>query len=306
MKKEKTRSLFLHLLLFPLLFGCSMVYGQSLQETLLGYLEQPFTPKSDSLTAATYQDLADVAQTLLNDSSFQKEEKLLVLLAEKAIEGDLDNQQTFLQWAFTELSEQSQGFATALLQQSKKFPKAAFTPSIQFQLVSYLQTQPNHLDKWVLLTGFATQEESIIRALLQQQSGRSLQQAGRLALTRMGVKFYREAFLKNIKKIPVKDEFIYNIVPLAIYTHDPSIIDYLVQLVINDQGQCQAADAEIAGRISCGYRLVEALSTVILNFPIPITEDGDWEVADYPTALADARKWLKKNRRKIELRTTSY
>lgn len=306
MKKENTRSLFLQLILFPLLFGCSMLNGQSLQETLLGYLEQPFTQKPESLTTATYQKLAAVAQPLLKDSSFQKEEMLLVFLAQKAIEGNLDNQQTFLEWAFTELPLQSPGFASALLQQSKKFPKAAFTSSTQFQLVSYLRSQPRHLDQWVLLTGFATQEESIIRELLEQQPGKRVQQAGRLALVRMGVKYYRDSFLKNIKKIPVKDEFIYNIVPLAIYTHDPSIIDYLVQLVINDQGQCQAADAEIAGRISCGYRLVEELSTVIVNFPIPITEDGDWEVADYPTALADARKWLKKNRRKIELKTTTY
>lgn len=306
MKKEKTRSLFLHLLLFPLLFGCSMVYGQSLQETLLGYLEQPITQKSESLAKATYSKLAAIAHPLLKDSSFQKEEVLLVLLAQKAMEGGLDNQQAFLQWAFTELPLQSPSFASALLQQSKKFPKAAFTPSTQFQLVSYLRTQPRHLDKWVLLSGFATQEESVIRELLQQKPSRSLQQAGRLALSRMGVNFYRESFLKNIKKIPVNDEFIYNIVPLAIYTHDPAIIDYLTQVVINDQGQCQAADAEIAGKISCGYRLVEALSSVIVNFPIPITENGDWEVADYPSALADARKWLKKNRRKMELKTTNY
>ncbi len=306
MKKEKTRALFLHLLLFPLLFGCSMVYGQSLQESLLGYLEQPFTKKPEILAKASYSKLAAIAHPLLKDSSFQQEEPLLVLLAQKAMEGDLDNQQAFLQWAFTQLPLQSPGFAAALLQQSKKFPQAAFTSSTQFQLVSYLRTQPRYLDKWVLLAGFATQEEGIIRELLEQNPSKSLQQAGRLALTRMGVKYYRDSFLKNIKKIPVKDEFIYNVVPLAIYTHDPSIIDYLVQVVISDQGQCQAADAEIAGRISCGYRLVEELSAVIANFPIPITEEGDWEVADYPSALANARKWLKKNRRKIKLKTNTY
>ena len=101
-------------------------------------------------------------------------------------------------------------------------------------------------------------------------------------------------------------KFIYNIVPLAIYTHQPVIIDYLVQILITDQGNCQAADAEIAGKISCGYRLAEELSAVILDFPIPITENGDWEVTDYPNALAKARSWLKKNRRKIELKTSTY
>ena len=306
MKKEKMRSLFLHCLVIPLLFGSSWVHGQSLEDALLRHLEQPFAKLSDQLSETTYAELAAAAQPLLQDSSFRQEEALLPLLARKALHGDLTDQQSFLQWAFTELPQQSQDFAYTLLKQSKKFPKPAFTPPTQFQLISYLQLDPMYMNEWILLAGFATQEENVIRQLLQGKPTKRVQQACRLALTRMGVKHYRDSFLKNIKKIPVNDEFIYNIVPLAIYTHQPVIIDYLVQILITDQGNCQAADAEIAGKISCGYRLAEELSPVILDFPVPITENGDWEVTDYPKALAKARSWLKKNRRKIELKTSTY
>lgn len=300
------RSLFLHCLFIPLLFGFSLVHGQSLEDALLRHLEQPFAKLPDQLSEPTYAELAAAAQPLLQDSSFRQEEALLSILARKALHGDLTDQQSFLHWAFTELPQQSQDFAHTLLKQSKKFPKPAFTPPTQFQLTSYLQLDPMYLNEWILLVGFATQEENVIRQLLQEKPTKRVQQACRLALTRMGVKHYRDSFLKNIKKIPVNDEFIYNIAPLAIYTHQPAIIDYLVQILITDQGNCQAADAEIAGKISCGYRLAEELSAVILDFPIPITENGDWEVTDYPNALAKARSWLKKNRRKIELNTSIY
>jgi hypothetical protein len=55
------------------------------------------------------------------------------------------------------------------LKQSKKFPKPAFTPPTQFQLISYLQLDPVYLNEWILLAGLATQDENVIRQLLQQK-----------------------------------------------------------------------------------------------------------------------------------------
>ena len=115
----------------------------------------------------------------------------------------------------------------------------------------------------------------------------------------MGDEIKTKAFLKAIKRIPIQDQFVYDIAPLAIYTRNRKIIQYLVDIIVENLGNCYPADAEIGGQISCGYRLVELLGPILQDFPQEIKEE--FSNADAKEQLSVARRWLRANRKRLRI-----
>ncbi len=105
--------------------------------------------------------------------------------------------------------------------------------------------------------------------------------------------------MKSIKRLPINDDFVYDIAPLAIYTRDKQIIDFLVHAVIQNLGNCRPADAEIDGHISCSYRFIELLAPVLQGFPLFQEGDTDWDSASPQEQMTVARNWLKTNRNQL-------
>ncbi|MEO0734940.1 MAG: hypothetical protein AAFZ52_19035, partial [Bacteroidota bacterium] len=119
----------------------------------------------------------------------------------------------------------------------------------------------------------------------------SAKRARNLALVRTGDAAKTANLLKNVRRYPVNDEFIYTVVPLLTYTRNRKVIDYLWQQALTENTACTPADAETSGRIDCAYRIVEFLAPIIPDFPVKHDDSGILLVADYSAALAEIRRW---------------
>ncbi|MEZ5038435.1 MAG: hypothetical protein R2828_01025 [Saprospiraceae bacterium] len=296
----------------PLMFLLFLVHGltdiqaQSIKTQLLTYLDASFGKLPITLAEASYQEIAPPAYQVMADTAFKKQIPLIQLLGAKARLEGKESQQAFAEWSLGFAPLATAEAQSAIWGQLKQLQREAFSPKTQDQLKILLLSSPSPMDKWVMLAGFATKDTDVIRNILLHKQEKYIQQACRLALARMGEKAYTESFLKNIKKIPVEDNFIYEIAPLVIYVRDKAAIAYLMELVIQDKGSCRPADAETDGKISCGYRLVEMLSPILIDFPLKTNEEGELQTADYPKALAIARTWMKRQKQHFQLDQSRY
>ena len=130
--------------------------------------------------------------------------------------------------------------------------------------------------------------------LLPSLSARD-QWAAQLALARLGDPEALATVLTRVKQEPVNDDVVYELLPDLVYTRQKAALDYLVTIIQSDEKNCQSADPEAEQSILCGYRVLELLPPVIQNFPLTVDESGDLAVSDYPSALQQAREWLKEN-----------
>ncbi|WKK85775.1 hypothetical protein QYS48_01405 [Marivirga arenosa] len=82
---------------------------------------------------------------------------------------------------------------------------------------------------------------------------------------------------------------------LLAYTRNKEAFDFLVKEIQNDATNCSAANPSSNKKISCAYRIMEAVAPAIQNFPIPTDDFGSLMVENYETALTELRAWFNEN-----------
>lgn len=277
------------------------VTAQMTQADLLAFLQSPSSPISEKWSALPYRAAAQLGFAIIEDSTDSPANAVLPLLTAKALQSVLSNQQDYLDRLLSQVLANHPELNYSIWEAAKQFPKEAFGSPAQKAIQDHLQTKPQYLDKWLLLAGFATDNARPIRQLLAQRPTKRIQLAGKLALVRMGEQQYAKNFLRNIKRIPIDDDFIYDLAPLAIYTRDPNVLAYLVDIIMKDQGQCHPADAETAGDIPCAYRLVELLGPILTDFPIHLVEGKAGSITYHEQQMKGVKKWLKSHKKKLPI-----
>jgi len=116
-----------------------------------------------------------------------------------------------------------------------------------------------------------------------------------LALARMGDENAIDYISKKLQNAPINDAFAYDIAPALVYTRQPEIVDFLETQIQSDEANCSVANPDSNQKISCAYRIMEAMAPAIDNFPIPTDEFGELMADDYEKALQDLRKWFNEN-----------
>ena len=283
-----------------LLLGCPfLLSAQMSQEDLLKYLETPFAPIPSQWQTLSYNKAKELCTPLLLDPTFDKTEAALSLMTRKTLQSNKENQQEYLERLLVELLVARPALNYSIWKSSSKFPKSAFNAKSQQAIIKHLLSEPQYLDKWLMLAGAVLHDPITIRQIVADRPEKTIQQAGKLALVRMGDQSQARLLLKNIKRIPINDDFVYDIAPLAIYTRDKQIIGFLVDAVIQNLGNCRPADAEIAGQISCSYRFIELLAPILQGFPLFQGGRSDWESASPEQQMIEAKNWLRKNRNQL-------
>ncbi|MBX2871173.1 MAG: hypothetical protein KTR30_03710, partial [Saprospiraceae bacterium] len=265
-------------------------------QQLLKHLETPFAPIPQAWKDLSFTQALEMTNSLLSSDALQQPESLLTLMSRKALASSEQDQQVYLEQLFNPILQENPSLNYSVWKACSKFPKAAFSIKTKQYLQAFLLTQPQYLDKWLMLAGFATDDPSPIRQILEAQKSRTVQQAGKLALVRMGDEPKAKSFLKALQRIPIHDEFVYDIAPLAIYTRNKKVVQYIIDVVIEDRGNCHPADAETDGQISCGYRLAELLLSALAGVPKEINREMTGQ-----QLLSDAKQWLRNNRQRIIL-----
>ena len=188
------------------------------------------------------------------------------------------------------------GIVSNLLTQ---YSPEAFDAQARDQIKELLPLKPPYYCELIKLTGYV-HPASAISLLEDLLATRSIQRplerwTAKLALARMGHEKAIQSCLTLIRRQPVNDDLVYDILPDLIYTHQREAIDYLVELMNSDEKNCETADPDSEAMIPCAYRIMEYLVPLIENFPLQLGASGDVQTDNYEEALFLCRKWFTQN-----------
>jgi hypothetical protein len=175
------------------------------------------------------------------------------------------------------------------------FKKADFTTIHKADIAKLIQPNTPHLDMVLKLAGYVEISNDPFDLIINSNLSFKYKWAVRLALARMGDQESIAYLLNKVEKAPINDDFVYDIVPDLVYTHQMDIYKYLEGILKSDEQNCMSADPESSQNILCGYRVMEYLAQCIKSYPLQTDEFGDLEVEDYESGLQQVRKWLVMN-----------
>ncbi len=174
----------------------------------------------------------------------------------------------------------------------KNFLQQDFTTASANQLLTYLNTTTN-LEELLLVIGFVQPENAIasIRPLIGQLRGMD-RMAAWLALSRLGEEDAIQYVMERVARQPVNDDLVYEIVPYLVYTRRQEAFQFLNRIIQSNEPTCLSADADSEENILCGYRVLEYIAPVMIDFPLPLDEFGELEIDDYEVGLDMVREWM--------------
>lgn len=177
-----------------------------------------------------------------------------------------------------------------------EFSSSDFSPAARQSVSDLLIQGPAHFPQLLRLVGTLDLQEqtATLQRLLPDLSAHDRWTA-QLALSRLGDPEALANVLERVKRYPINDDVVYELLPDLVYTRQKAALDYLVTIVQSDEKSCSSADPEAETGIRCGYRVLELLAPVIRNFPLAVDASGDLITSDYPQALQQARAWLEQN-----------
>lgn len=180
----------------------------------------------------------------------------------------------------------------------KNFEKRHFTKVALDSLQNNLRNQNTHLNELILILGFAGNQET--KQVLQNfYYTENLKQRTKwyihLALARLGDVSQTEYCINKVRKLPVDDFFMYEVLPEIIYIKQPQLNPLFVHILKDTDKNCTNADPENPKKIHCGYRLIEIIAPVFKNYPLDVTPSGDLAIDDYKKATFIVLDWLENN-----------
>lgn len=192
------------------------------------------------------------------------------------------------------LADENSGNVDRIHTYLTEFQPKDFTNSARQSVARLLTQRAAHLARLFKLAGYLGLQDQIpvLQELASTLSGRD-RWAAQLALARLGDQEALASILDRAKRYPVNDDVVYELLPDLVYTRQKDALDYLVTVVQSEEKNCQSADPEGEESMLCGYRVLELLAPVIVDFPLALDESGDLAMSDYPKALRQARQWLR-------------
>ena len=195
------------------------------------------------------------------------------------------------------LNDQDRGIAGNAIEAMTNFKNTVFTESQKTSILNHLNAETPHFNDFIKLLGFLQMKEaeSQLVGLIALKESPITKWNIRLALARMNNQLAIEYIISKLEKAPINDAFAYDIVPGLVYTRQPQIFEFLETQIQSDEANCSVANPDSNQKISCAYRIMEAIPHAIQDFPLPTDEFGELMVDDYEKALQDLRKWFNEN-----------
>jgi len=195
---------------------------------------------------------------------------------------------------------------SAILKSLRKFEFTDYSSSDKDQFTQFISNKKNVSSELVLLCGFLKMDQTLNTLAIKYKNDKHLLQQVNIALVRAGDPQKAETLRKNIEKLTVNDDLVYELLPLLVYTKNAKIYDWLLTNILSNEKNCHPADAEGAGNINCAYRIIEAITPNIIDFPLAVDRWGDLKVDSYPKALAMVQDWIKVNQNSYNINIQTY
>jgi len=180
----------------------------------------------------------------------------------------------------------------------KLFPKAAFTIGAKSEIDSLLYAirfYKNDLYRLAAMVQTAGVQR-ILKAKLAKVSNKTEKWNIYLALARTGDKYAADYLLYWVKRLPVANDFVYDILPGMLFTKQKVLYDYLLQLVLSDACKCTSGNPDSNRKINCAYYIIEELAYSIEDFPLALNEFEELAGELNAKSLETVRKWYAKNK----------
>jgi hypothetical protein len=191
-----------------------------------------------------------------------------------------------------------------------KFSTQDFDRTAVDSIRRLLDNLPPYKNKLFKLVGYlALQDQArIIKSHLEKQPPLSSKDrwAAYLALVRLGDQQSLDVILNQVRAYDLGDDVVYEVFPDLIYTRSYRSISYLVEILFNDEQNCEPPNGDSNTKINCAYRVMELLAPVIKDFPIAVGASGDLVERDYRKALTEVRAWFKQKDGKYEIIRDTY
>jgi len=298
------KSLFLWVILTTMSF--TAVQAKDAKATLKEYFAEVRKGRSVTLPAGIFQPANEkvILQTsvgYLSDSvDAVRSAAIYVIKSAGLMSKKADYRQQCVLYLLQACSDKNSGNSGQASNYLTQFNPSDFNPSARDSLRKLLQANTPHIANIIKLAGFVqlTDMISYISDAIYVQPPKWKKKdawAAHLALARMGVEDEIDYCLNRVKKIPLNDDVVYNLLPDLIYIRQKPVYDYLVSLLYIDEKLCNPADPDAETKILCGYRIMEMLATEIKNFPLPVQPSGDIDTDDYHKALMTLRQWFNDN-----------
>ena len=177
------------------------------------------------------------------------------------------------------------------------YKKSDFSAQNSNQIASLVSSSTPYLGNILKLAGHLDLDVTDqLRALVgDSQLSNQYRFQAQLALARTGDEQSINHITKRLNSLEINDRFVYSMVPQLVYTRQKPIIDFLVEVIQSDELNCYSANPNSDGKILCGYRVMEYLAPIIVDFPIPLDEFGEPDIKDYRAALEEVRAWFDKH-----------
>ncbi|MBW3545737.1 MAG: hypothetical protein KY428_09105 [Bacteroidetes bacterium] len=186
----------------------------------------------------------------------------------------------------------------------ERYQPADFSAASQKQLGLLIQQPVPYRQRLLRLVGALglQEQESELLALAQDKTrGERLRWSAYLALSRMGHEEATQLIVAKIRRQPLGDDLVYELLPDLAWVCQRAATDYLLELLLLDSRDCSSPDPDSSEKITCAYRILELLAPMIADFPLKVGPTGDIETNSYPQALQEAREWVRKNGRSYQL-----
>ncbi len=150
-----------------------------------------------------------------------------------------------------------------------------------------------HRQRLIMLAGYVgAGQELMQRQLLQPDLSPNDQWYLSLALARMGDAKSVDFCLKVLKDQELNNQLVEFVLLDIIYTRQKKLLDVCVRYINSDERSCFSADPDSEAAMLCGYRVLELMAPVMVDFPIQVNAIGTLDVSDYDAALMMARQWF--------------
>lgn len=208
------------------------------------------------------------------------------------------------------LKDEDSGNVGGIANWLTNFNASDFNEEAKDSLKKVLREQKSYLDRIIKIVGFVDLRDQIEYLKSNLQNGiyksNKVIWAAHLALARLEVENEVDFCVDMVKKQSVNDDLIYELVPDLIYIRNKKAINYLNLILQDKSKKCYSSNPENPVKIACGYRVMEFLAPIIIDFPLEIDSTGDLIVDDYEEALKITRDWMNENIDDLEIDINSY
>ena len=299
--------------LIILFFTCTCALGQGTSDLLRAHFLAKETGQSVSLSKMELSSLASDPQSVgllepyLNSTN-EKVKKAAIKLSVKL--GSSCPAPFARRTAVHQLLDAAKGAPSTTVQKLvsglQKFKPADFDEYAIAKLTELIESSPPYLQQFIQLAGYLQMSTQLEHWAADWGKSKKWRDYFGLALVRCGHEAKKAELIRKVREMHVDDEFNLRVLPLLTYVRQKEVMDFLLDIIMDNRKNCSPLGPDTYGHIICAYRVMEAVAPYIEGFPYSVGASGDLEVDDYETALQTTRQWIEENKKDYELITDIY